>query len=191
MKQGIVIVTCEKNKEFLPDCINSCMQDKYPILIVSNGNYLPHGDPKWKNVEIVKNDWNGFELGGIARGMERFDEFLLLQDTEIIKDQSIFDIIFNYDGTVYFTQDLAYHYCAKFRTEVLKQMDIPRVTTVREAIDNERAFGQRYLNQEWKKKMLIEPAVPCGVPWDQKVERHGRIGIIVSNQYIEKHKINY
>ena len=190
MKQGIIIVTSEPTKAFLSDCIKSCQQDKYPILVVSNNGYMPY--VPISGIQIVVNDWNGFELGGIVRGMEYFDEFILLQDTTIVKDQSIFDIAFSFPGSVYFTEDLAYHYCAKFRTEVLKKMTIPRVHTVREATDNERSFGLQYLQLEPEdNRIYISPGVPCGQAGDPIVERHGRKGIVVSNQYFEKHKTNY
>jgi len=190
MKQGIVIVTSESTKDFLGECINSCLQDKYPILVVSNNNYVPT-IPEISKCELVINDWNGFELGGIVRGMERFDEFILMQDTAVVKDQELFDISFNYNGTVYYTDYLAFHYSAKFRTEILKKMNIPRVTDRREAIDMERKFGVSYLIAETGNKMMIEPPVPSGDYKYPKATMHGRKGIIVENKYIRKHKTNY
>lgn len=196
LKKGIVIVTSKKTKDFLDDCILSCVNTKYPTLVVSNDNYNPDINDT-NMIKCVINDWNGFELGGIVRGMEVFDEFILLQDTILIKDQSLFDVAFSYRGCVYFTaEDLAYHYSAKFRTKILKMMEIPRVNTVREATDNERSFGNKYIALEREQEkdyppMLINPPVPCGNFGDPIIEKYGRKGIIVSNPYMEKHKTNY
>ena len=196
LEKGIVIVTCGANKEFLADCINSCYQKKYPILIVSNGGYKPFFDIDVykKTSDVFVNDWNGFELGGIVRGMEFFDEFILLHDTVVVKDQSIFDISFDYPGAVFYTEDLRYHYAAKYRTKILKQMNIPRVETVRAAIDIEQQFGKDYLDKEKESEVQplgLKPFMPCGNFGDPIVERHGSKGIIVSNPWMEKFKRNY
>jgi hypothetical protein len=186
-KQGIVIVTSEATKDFLDESIYSCLQTKYPILVVSNLNYSP--EIKYDEVKLIVNDWNGYELGGIERGMEEFDEFILLHDTVIIKDQKLFDLCFEFDGSVGLTKDLAYSYCGKFRTEILQQMSLPRVYSYQEAVDQERPFGVKYLEIE-KKYMEIEP-LGAGDHSIPLVERHGRQGIILSNNYLEKHKSHF
>jgi hypothetical protein len=189
LKQGIVIVTSESTRDFLRDCLLSCHQDKYPIMVVSN-NYLP--DPTITNLHLsyfIKNDWNGYELAGIEKGMEEFDEFILLHDTVIIKDQSMFDIAFNFEGSIYFTQDLAYSYFAKYRTSVLKQMVIPRVYNLEEAIREERPFGLHYSELETS-SMQLEP-LGAGDHSFPVVERHGRKGIILENSFLSKHKSHY
>src|ERR1035441_4481428 len=101
-RQGIVIVTSEHTKDFLRDCIMSCLQDKYPIMVVSNMYIVPEAI---LGVEYVNINSNGCELSGISVGMERFDEFLLLHDTMIVKDKALFDLVFSNPKSVYLSAE--------------------------------------------------------------------------------------
>ena len=190
MTKGILIVTSEATKDFLRDCLISCHQEKYPIMVVSN-NYLP--DTNIANSHIsyfVHNQWNGFELGGIEQAMKEFDEFILLQVTCIIKDQKLFDECFDFDGSVYFTDRLSFHYGAKFRREILEKIGVPRVNTREEAISQEWNWGHLYFDTETKWKYL-EPIMEAGNHDMPIVERHGRKGILLETPWMEKHKTNF
>lgn len=190
IKRGIVIVTCEATKDFVLDCVRSCVNSRYPILLVSNDNFDPRpalGLSGAANVLIT--DWNGFELAGIEKGMEFFDEFILLHDTVVVKDQKLFDLCFDFDGSVGLTKDLAYSYCGKFRTKILEQMALPRVYNYQEAVDQERPFGINYLKLE-DKYMEIEP-LGAGDHSIPIIEMHGRKGILLENSFLRKHKSHY
>lgn len=187
VNKGIVIVTHESNRPFLDDCLKSCLQDKYPILVVNNlGKIIDKGIP---GVEYVNLNWNGFELGGILAGMDRFDEFILLQDTVVIKDQRMFDIAFDHKGSVGFSQDLAYHYCAKFKTDILKRLEVPKVSDRKEAISWEWKFGRAYKEAD-PDYIELEP-LGAGDHSIPQIERHGHKGILLVNNYMEKFKRNY
>lgn len=191
-RKGIVIVSSESTKDFLRDCILSCVNLKYPVLVVFNGGYKPEMflSTLGGTIEYAFNDWNGFELGGIEQGMERFDEFILLQDTVIIKDQSMFDICFDFEGSVFFTDQGLYHYGAKFRTELLKFVGVPRVESRLQAIHHEWYWGHMYFMTEKNKKYLPE-IMDYGNDSYPKVERHSRVGILLENRFMQKHKVNY
>jgi hypothetical protein len=121
MKIGLVITTSQYTREFLADCLNSIKSVKYPILIVSNGGYNPSEVIKsieWdgpSSVDLIINDENGWELGGIRRGKEVFDVFTHIMDSTLIKDISMFDRLFEFapDENVVLTKG-NFHYQGRF-----------------------------------------------------------------------------
>src|SRR3990167_10608486 len=124
MSKGIVIGTSEASKEFLKPLLNSIRDTKYDILVVSNGGYAPNISPYDPTVELVINEFNGWELAVISRGKERFDEFIHIHDTTLIKDISLFDKLFAIEGNVVLTKG-NFHYMGKFVTRELP--NLPRV----------------------------------------------------------------
>src|SRR3990167_1979573 len=124
MSKGIVIGTSEASKEFLKPLLNSIRDTKYDILVVSNGGYAPNISPYDPTVELVINEFNGWELAVISRGKERFDEFIHIHDTTLIKDISLFDKLFAIEGNVVLTKG-NFHYMGKFVTSELP--NLPRV----------------------------------------------------------------
>lgn len=124
MKKGIVIGTSEASKDFLKPLLDSIKDTKYDILVVSNGGYKPDLSPYDPTVELVINEHNGWELAVIDRGKERFDEFVNIHDTTLIKDISLFDKLFAIEGHVVLTKG-NYHYMGKFVSKNLP--NLPRV----------------------------------------------------------------
>lgn len=133
IKRGIVIGTSEASKDFLKPLLDSLKGTKYRILIVSNGGYKPEFLDEWWKGEyefdkqgfgLVINSWNGWELAVIDRGKEKFDEFVHIHDTTLIKDISLFDKLFDIEGHVVLTKG-NYHYMGKFVSKNLP--NLPRV----------------------------------------------------------------
>src|SRR3990167_8914823 len=123
MSKGIVIGTSEASKEFLKPLLNSIRDTKYDILVVSNGGYAPNISPYDPKVELVINEFNGWELAVISRGKERFDEFIHIHDTCLIKDTSLFNKLFDIEGNVVLTKG-NFHYMGKFVTKELPNLPI-------------------------------------------------------------------
>lgn len=130
MTRGIVVTTSPSTKDFLFACLKS-LSDKYDVLIVINdaNNFpktleLPDNLPL--TTKIVKNDWDGFELGGILRGSEMFDEFVLLTDTCIVKNMELIDKMFEHEGSMSLCEGF-HSYLGKFISSKLKEVDIPKV----------------------------------------------------------------
>ncbi len=124
LKRGIVIGTSEFTKDFLWSCFESLKDTPYDILIVSNGGYDPDLSHFDRQYELVINDWNGWEIGVIERGKERFDEFVHIMDTTYIKDVKMFDKLFAIEGNVVLTKG-NFHYMGKFVTKELP--NLPKV----------------------------------------------------------------
>jgi len=175
LKRGIVITTSEHTKDWLPECVAS-LGTKYPILVVGN-NY------KSELVNVV-NDWNGFELGGILRGAEHFDEFIHLMDTCIVNDQTILDELFEHNGSVYLC-DGFFSYLGKYRKEILDKIGIPKINSKGEAIEMERAWNRKYLDADSDSVQYI-PELP--IHTSVFVEKHGRKNMVLDNGKIIKFK---
>jgi len=123
MKRGITITTSPYSKEFLRPCLESLKDTPHDILIVSNDNFTPDLSYFDRQYDLVVNDWNGWELAGIMRGKERFDEQIHLMDTTLIKDITMFDKLFALEGNVVLTKG-NFHYMGKFVTKELPNLPI-------------------------------------------------------------------
>lgn len=174
MNKGIVITTSEHTKDWLKDCLDSIKTD-YPILVVSNGGVsaCPHG------VLNIVNDWNGFELGGILRGKQYFDSFVHLMDTTIIKNNDLFDELFDLPGNVMLT-DGGYHYMGKFESRYLP--DIPMISTKADAI----ALELQWLRGNFD---CFKPDLP--VHTNVFEDKHGRKNMVLENDYLIKYKATW
>jgi hypothetical protein len=174
MRRGIVITTSEHTKDWLKDCLDSIPRGLCPV-VVGNGGYFPEIAD-----QIVVNHWNGFELGGILRGKEIFDEFIHLMDSTIIKDHALFDKLFEIPGHVFLTQG-GYHYMGKFVSNDLPE--IPIITTKEEAIAHEL---------HWlggKARTYFNPDLPAHTGIFE--EKHGRQNMVLENEYLIKYKATY
>lgn len=116
--KGIVIGASEYTRPYFDELMKSIKTD-YPIYVCWEGLGRPHGS---------------FEIGAIRRGAEMFDEFIYLHDTTLIKDNSLFDILFNTQGNVFITEG-AYHYMGKFVSKDL--ITLPEVNDKNQAIHYE------------------------------------------------------
>lgn len=185
-KRGIVIGTSEFTKDFLRPLLESIKDTKYDILIVSNGGYRPQelignflvesGLPgNW--CDVIINDWNGWEIGVIERGKERFDEFVHIMDTTLIKDISLFDKVFAIEGNVVFTKG-NFHYMGKFVTKQLP--NLPRVHDKTTAIMLEVRWLDGWQYTEFTPDLPVHSLV-----WE---EIHGKNRMRLENEYMIKWK---
>lgn len=191
VKRGIVITTSAYTKEFLKDCLESLKETKYPILVLSNGGYIPDikidnfkqvSDKEWKvldfngkSIDLVINPINGWELAGIKAGKDNFDEFVHIMDTTIIKDISMFDKLFAIDDNVVLTKG-NFHYMGKFKSSKLP--NLPIVTSKDVAIMLE-AHWLKYYRE-------FNPDLP--VQSDVFETVHGQNRMRLENDYMIKWK---
>lgn len=181
MMKGIVIATHQKGADWLRGLLDSLQGCKYPILVVGNG-FMPETEHM-----NVMNSWNGYELGAIAWGIKRFGEFIFLPDSCIVKDQSILDKMFDFDGSVYLSPGF-FHYMGKYRTQTLNRIEVPKIDKKEEAITFEHVFGNRYMAAESQIKML-EPCLP--VQSEVFEVKNGRKNMVVENEWFKKWKGTY
>lgn len=175
MKRGIIITTSEATKPFLKDCLAS-LGTTYPVIVVGNNGYSD-------NIDVV-NDWNGFELGGILRGMELFDEFIYLPDTVVIKDPTLFERCFEKKGGVEISPSFL-SYIGKFDSEVCRSIGVPKVNSKREAVNEEFIWTRIYMKND-PDLHLLDDMLP--LISDTYEMRHGRNNQVIENKYLIKYK---
>lgn len=163
ISKGIVITTSNYTKDYLIDLLQSILLDvNYPVLI-----------------HINTNENNGWELAGLQKGKDNFEQFVHLMDTTLIKDISLFDKLFEIEGNVFLTEG-GYHYMGKFVSDTLPEL--PKITTKGEAID----WELKWLPKPHK---YFEPNLP--VHTDVFEEIHGQRRMVLENDFIKKFKGTY
>ena len=107
IKRGIIITTSEATQQWFDDCFNSIKDLGYPVLVVVNAGEVDHEGKKFESefmqsedgkFMVQVNNWNGFEMGGILRGTEHFDEFIHLMDTCVITNPEAIERMFEHNG---------------------------------------------------------------------------------------------
>jgi len=179
MKQGIVIGTSEYSKDFLKPLLESIKYAPYPILIVSNGGYIPDYSENPK-INLIINDWNGWELGALSRGKENFDEFVFIHDTCLIKDISLFDKVFAIEGNVVFTKS-NFHYMGKFVTKELPNLPIVHEKLLAVYLEVRWLDGFKYTE--------FTPDLPVHTNVFEEI--HGMKRMKLENEYMIKWKGTY
>ena len=177
VKRGIVITTSEYTKDFLPDCLNSIKDTPYDILILSNGNYTPDLSYFNRQYELVINPINGWELAGISAGKKKYDSFIHIMDTSVVKDISMFDKLFAFapDENVVLTKG-NFHYQGCFLSSKLP--NLPIVDSKDIAIKLE-AHWLKYYRE-------FSPDLP--VQSDTFEVIHGQRRMVLENIYMKKFK---
>lgn len=176
-KRGITVTTSEYTKDFLRPMLESIKETPYDILILSNGNYTPDLSYYNRQHELVVNEHNGWEIAGIQAGKERFDEFVHLMDTTLIKDISLFDRLFEIGGHVVLTKG-NYHYQAKLVTKELP--NLPRVHDKTTAIMLEVKWLDGYKYTEFQPDLPVHT-----LNWE---DIHGMNRMRLENDYMIKWK---
>jgi len=177
MKQGICITTSPFTKDFLRPCLESLKETPYDILIVSNDNYKPDLSFFNRQYELVLNEWNGWELGGISRAKERFEHFVHIMDTTLIKDISLFEKLFAIDGNVVLTAG-NFHYQGCFVTKELPNLPIVHDKTLAIYLEVRWLDGFEYTE--------FEPDLPCHTNVFEEI--HGMKRMKLENEYMIKWK---
>jgi len=168
MDNAIVIGSTTNTKDWLQNCLNSFNgYNKYPIIVVINDD---------------------FELGKLKWVYEhtKVDQIFLLHDTVEIKDPSLFEVAFDFDGSYALSNQPVYlgMFLGKYRREILDQMIIPETKTKMEAVLAEISFNNEYERLEQKRGIICQPIVNTS----NFEEKFGRNNMILENDYIKKYK---
>ena len=162
ISKGIVITTSDYTKEYLEPLLESIKNVKYDIIIHRNTN-----------------ENNGWEIAGIKKGKDTFDEFVHIMDSTLIKDISLFDKLFEMEGNVFLTEG-GYHYMGKFVSDTLPEL--PKISTKGEAI----SWELRWLP---KPHTYFKPDLPVHTNVFEEI--HGQRRMRLENDYIIKWKGTY
>lgn len=160
-----IIVVSYIGSPWLKDCLESMREAKYPIYVAMNSK-----------------TFNNYESAGLILGSKLGDDFVLLQDSTIIKDVKLFELFDNHMGPL----SLGYEYLmylGKFVPGMLQAVEMPQVNSKQEAVDME--IG-------WLKAFARAAGVPSLFPTftDTNVfeEKHGKKRMVIENEYIKKFK---
>ena len=128
--KAIVLATAKGRDEWLKGCLASFNgYTEYPILVASEYDY---------------------ELGKIRWVYEHtnFDEFLLLQDSIILKNTDWIKEVMERKGSVSLSGHSPFFmYMGKYTREGLRRAKIPKITTKYESVTNEFDWTWHYANK--------------------------------------------
>jgi len=175
IKRGIIIGTSQYTREFLPDCLESIKDVRYPVMVVSNGGYSPNISNK-KVDRLIINQENRWELGCIQKGKENYDEFVFLHDTTIVKDITLFDKLFAIENENVVLTRGNFHYQGRFISKKLP--NLPIVDSKDVAIKLEAHWLKYY--REFKPDLPVQSEIFETI--------HGQNRMRLENQYLIKWK---
>lgn len=189
MKRGVVIGTWFGSAEPLGLLLKSLTGCKYPVYVVVNNArladnlWLEHLALHWN---VITRDEIGYELGAFRAILDDtdLDEFLFLQDTFEVMDQSFIDVIFDRPESVALGPTF-FHYAGKWKRNVLEQMDIPVVTSKADSVHWEHTFSRMYWEREpvWVFDPHFHDGEHAGF-----VEAFGRQNMLLENGFYRKRK---
>lgn len=166
--QGIVVGTAPGREAWLKDCLESLKGSKYPVVWTEEYSY---------------------ELGKIRWAYEHtnFDDILFIQDSCVIHDLKLLDMVFGYEGSVSITNHptLFGCYLGKYRREVLTRSKIPVVLTKAESVRQETSWTVKYAALDSTINLFDDFDVPEKHFFEQ---RHGRNNLVLRNEYLTKYK---
>lgn len=135
------------------------------------------------NVIVVENGKKStYEQLGLEKGIEKYDEFILLQDSVKIKDTSLLKEMLESPSSV-FLSNWGQNYFCKYKSAILKQIPI-KIESKKESVEMERKLHEEY-------KKFEEPEIMLdGCLENTKVfeEAYGRNNMICENKYFKKYK---
>lgn len=189
MKQGLTVVTWSGGKEQAINLLQSLKGCEYPILVVINDGL----DVTWlddrKDIQIIKMEKDGYELGAIWATIEYtdWDEFIILQDTIECLNIGVFKTLFNN----YPNKSVAYGvnfqmFFGKFRREAVIKIPKMEISTKIEALIQERFFLAKYHNVE--EVITFNPDFHDLSVGGLLEERWGRVNVVLRDDNFIKRK---
>ncbi|MGA1776981.1 MAG: hypothetical protein ACO39G_07860 [Flavobacteriaceae bacterium] len=169
MKDIVIIATTEGREEWLNQCVTSLKNTPY-MVVSENKNYM-------------------YEIGKIRWMYENtnFDRWFFLQDSVVIKDLSLFDIAFSYPKSVSLCDSPGQYgmYLGVYSRETLEKIEIPKISTKREAVLLERSWNEKYCQAEGGVPTLFTDLSDAN---SKIIEIFGRKNRLLENNYLKKYK---
>lgn len=165
-RPGIVICATPGERGWLLDLQRSIKTDDYPVL--------------------AYHTWD-FELSAIEFGAEMFEEFVLLPQSTIVLDNSLWHTVFEtFEGlsvSLSQTPNPFGMYLGKYRSEIVKQVGVPEVRDKVEAVIQEEAWTKKYISAD--PEFIVLGDMPDTQVFE---ERYGRRNMIVESKYLRRYK---
>jgi hypothetical protein len=189
VKQAVVIGTWPGAAEQLETLLRSLNGCRWPIYVVVNS--ARKADPIWlaelaEHYYVFVNQDQGYELEAFRTILERtdIDEFLFLQDSFEVLDQSFIDDVFARPESVALGPTF-FHYAGKWKRSVLEKMVIPPSRSKIDSVRQEHQFSRRYWEREqvWVFDPHFHDGENAGF-----VEAYGRVNMLLANRWYRKLK---
>jgi len=171
---------------WLKDCLAS-LDTKHEVMVLFQG-----GKPT-KGLKIgfsyVHCTAEGYIPGAIVWAMRNkpAKEIFILHDSCIVKDNRLFDVLFNgyYEDSVALSKEptMMGMFLGKYRMEILEQLKPPYVENKIHEVELEESWNREYCAIE-QPILLGDPLVRTNV----FEERHGRENQVLENKWIKKYK---
>jgi len=173
MKQAIIVATCKPYKPWLMDFIKS-YNHEYDLVITYN-----------------KGNVNRYDAQAVITGLEsNYDEFLVLHDTIEIKDNSLFDIVFEkHKGQSVFLRQKSCMFLIKYTKEHLAKLTQENIDKLYDVSNkNEAIAAEGWFNVEYMK--ISDPVFLFQDFKDNGVRemKYGRKNMVLENKYMKKYK---
>jgi hypothetical protein len=198
--QAILIVTWYGTVKYCLELLKSLENYKdYPLVVAINEvekltdtEFLEYLQSH--SIEVLPIVGNRWESGGLmaASVFSPYQEFILIQDTLEVKDPSIFNQMFAYEGRSVAFGDGWLCYLGKYRREVLNQIIIPTCFTKMDAFYHEVKLGALYnwvaAHVEGQAPVVMFPEWKNENPNNWTEEKFGRENLVLDNPYLIKRK---
>ena len=164
----IVIGTTPNRENWLAQCLKSIQR---PVLILSDFNY-----------ELGKINW--------LYNNTSIERFMFLQDSIVIKDNNIFDLL-NETGSIALTNDPAPYgmYMGIYERKVLAQINIPMPQSKKESIEFEMFWTAEYCKMAENVRIAFPDLADKNAT--KKEVLFDRENLVLENDFIIKYKGNW
>jgi len=166
VKQAIVVIHNRGNSPWLNDLLTSIDTD-YPVLITNH---------------------NGWMLPAIKKMFDTtdYDELFFLNESMIVKDNAIWDIVFkDYEGQGVAIGDKYLMFLGKYLRKYVEQTHFPQVNSKRDdVLLGEQMWNHLYRNAD---PYFVQLEVMTDT-FEEFEEKHGRRNMILEGKYFKKWK---
>lgn len=161
-----VIVVTYIGSPWLQDCLASLRDCKYPIYIAVNTRAF-----------------NWYERAGLDLGLELYDDFVLLQDSVVVKDLSFLEVMENHVGPMSFGHEYLMYLGKYTHDEAFVLSKYPHGYTKQAAVDFELGPMKQIARAH-----NIPSLCPEFTDTAVFVDKYGKKRMVLENRYLIKYK---
>ena len=162
----IVIATTPGREQWLQQCLTSIEQ---PVLVLSDFTF-----------ELGKINW--------IFNNTKIDRFMFLQDSVVIKNESLFDLLFKDKGSISLTNDPCMYgmYLGVYERQILEKIEIPVPKTKAESIAYELSWTDNYCKAARNVRLAFTDFSDSRSKRKQVL--FGRENLVLENDFLIKYK---
>lgn len=165
----IVIATTPGREQWLQQCLASI---KHPVLVLSDFTF-----------ELGKINW--------IFNNTKIERFMFLQDSVVIKNDSLFDLLFKDKGSISLTNDPCMYgmYLGVYERHILEKIEIPVPKTKAESIAYELSWTDNYCKAARNVRLAFTDFSDSRSKRKQVL--FGRENLVLENDFLIKYKGNW